>query len=605
MTDVALGQAPSIGRGLDILRRGAAVVARRTVAVARAPQYTLHRRTLLAVGIITIAFHYSLVTLLRTLKEQTPLAYLGLVPIIALLLAAAMVRPAAGEPPIHDRQVDYILGVPMLLGALSLDIFMPIRMSTLFWLYRVDLLALPLFTAGTITILFGVRTLWRLRIAVAFLILAWPLPYTTMLLNTLSLFTNSTLGGLAFLLHHVEHLATPVPSQGQGVFLVKHGSSSFPVSVVSACSGVNGVVGYLLISMAFLTLVIGGWIRKMLWLSLGLALVWGSNVVRIFMILFAGHTFGRQFAIDILHPVLGLVVFNIVVVAMVIGMRPFGLVMKFSERPGIGQIGDHVRSAVPRVRLAMAVVGVFALVGYVANSSLKSYDLVVSSLGAPRLVSFSDNPSHPLGWQVARTNVYTWATPFFGEDSTWYRFAYTFVGDPNATLKSNSQVISDVINTSDVSSFSTYGIEACYSFHGYHLYSIKTVDLGGGVTGNVLAYYNTSEKSDWTTVYWHWPVRTPAGKTRYERVTLMLINTADAQFTGPTPQPSTVRSLGLSLQNAISGKSSPVAAKFAQTEQFLVEFAHAIIEQQAVASGSTRAPTVVAAQHRVARAAKS
>jgi len=359
---------------------------------------------------------------------------------------------------------------------------------------------------------------------------------------------------------------------------------------------VNGVVGYLLISMAFLTVVVGGWIRKILWLALGLALVWGSNVLRIFTILFAGHAFGRQFAIDILHPVLGLIIFNLVVLAMVVGMRPFKLSMKFSGRPGLAPLGDHVRSAVPKIRLAVAVVGVLALVGYVANSSLKSYDLVLSSLGAPRLVSFSDNPSRPTGWQVVRTNVYTWATPYFGEDSTWYRFAYTYVGDPKATLKSDGQVISDVINTSDVSSFSTYGIEACYSFHGYHLYSIRTVDLGGGVTGNVLAYYNTSEKSDWTTVYWHWPVRTAAGKTRYERVTLMLINTADAQFTGPALQPSTVRSLGLSLQNAISGKSSPVAAKFDQTERFLVEFAHTIIEQQALASGSVKAPTVVAAR---------
>jgi exosortase len=594
MTDLVFRPTPALGPRSEAFKRGLGRIRQGLIDLLIGPDYSLYRRSLLAIGIISFAFHYSLSTLLRSLKEQTPLAYLGLVPIISVLLAAAMIRPGADEPPIHDRQVDYILGVPMLLAALSLLIFMPIHMSTLYWLYRVDLLALPIFAAGIVTILFGIRTLWRIRIAVAFLILAWPLPYTTMLLNMLSAFTSSTLGGLSFLLRHVGHLATAAPSQGQGVFIITHGGTSFPVSVVSACSGVNGVVGYLLISMAFLTVVYGGWVRKLLWLLFGLAMVWSSNVLRIFMILFAGHNFGRPFAIDILHPYLGLLVFNLVVLAMVLLMKPFGLRMKLGDRRATERLGRHVRHAVPKIWLAAAVVALFALVGYVANSSLRSYDLVVSSLGAPRLVSFSDNPSAPVGWQVQRTNVYTWATPYFGEDSTWYRFGYSYTGDPRATLQSDGQVISDVINTSDVSTFSTYGIEACYSFHGYHLYSIRTVDLGGGVTGNVLAYYNTPDRSDWTTVYWHWPVRTANGKTRYERVTLMLLNTQNTRFSVPPPQPSTIRSLGLSLQNVITGKSSPVAARFAETEEFLVAFAHALIQQQAVASGSAKPPVIAA-----------
>jgi exosortase len=547
---------------------------------------------------IVIAFHYSLVTLLRTLKDETPLAYLGLVPIISLLLAAALIRPALDEPPIHDRQVDFIIGVPLLVAALALDIFMPIRMSTLFWLYRMDLLALPLFVAGTVTLLFGVRALWRLKIPIAFLVLAWPLPYTTLLVNWLSAFTGSTLHGLNFFLGHVDHVAAAAPAQGQGVYLVRHGQSSFSVSVASACSGVNGIVGYALICMAFLSVVVGGWVRKVLWLAFGLVSVWLSNVVRIFAILIAGNQWGQRFALDTLHPVLGLVLFNLVVVVMILIMRPFRLSMRFGGSTETAPLNEHMRSAVPRATWALVVVGLLALVGYVVNSSLRSYDLVISSLGAPRLVSFSQAPSHPDGWSVARTNVYTWATPFFGSDSTWYRYEYLYNGDPKAALQSSGTIISDVINTSDVSSFSTYGIEACYSFHGYSLYSIKTVDLGGGVTGNVLAYYNPSTRSDWTTVYWHWPVKTSSGKTRYERVTLMLLNTQQVKFSGSSMQPSTVRSLGLSLENAISGRSSPVGGRFARSEAFLIQFAHeVIVHQAAVSSGKPVAP---ADQHLIA-----
>jgi exosortase/archaeosortase family protein len=477
------------------------------VAVVRSPRNLPLRRGLLAIGLITIAFHYSLSTLVRTLKDQTPLSYLGLVPLIALGLAAASIRPAAGEPAIHDRQVDYIIGLPLMLGALIFNVLMPVRLSTMFWLWRLDLVSLPLFVAGTICVLFGVRTLWRLKVPVLFLLLAWPLPYTTLLVNWLNAFTNSTLAGLNFMLRYI-HVAARDPTQDVGTYLVSHRGTSFPVSVASACSGVNGVVGYLLVAIAFLTGVVGGAVRKFMWLALGLVLVWTSNVVRILFILTAGHRWGENVAIGILHPFIGLVMFNVVVLVMVLGMRRFGLTMRASRKATGVDLATPMRRAVPSVRLAATVVAVFAVVASIANSSLRSYDLVVSSLGAPRLVPFSEAPARPPGWSAHQTDVYTWAKPFFGEDSTWYRYMYVWDSSTHDQLQSSVPVISDVIQTSDLSSFSTYGIEACYRFHGYKLHSIKTVDLGGGVTGNVLAYYNSKVHSDWTTVYWHWPVKT-------------------------------------------------------------------------------------------------
>src|ERR1700709_132312 len=64
-------------------------------------------------GILSVApfaaSHYSITSLARTLGSDTPLAYLGLVPVLALGLAWAKRRPVAYEPPIHDRQLDYSL----------------------------------------------------------------------------------------------------------------------------------------------------------------------------------------------------------------------------------------------------------------------------------------------------------------------------------------------------------------------------------------------------------------------------------------------------------------------------------------------------------------
>jgi len=550
------------------------------------PRMEVYRRLALAVASVAIAYHYSLGTLVRSLKVETPLAYLGLVPFIAVVLAAACVRPGPNEPAIHDRQLDYLVGVPLIAAAVVFDILMPVRMSTLFWLYRMDLVGLPLFAAGVVALLFGVRTLWRIRIPILFLILAWPLPYTTLLVNWLTAFTSSTLHGLNFLLRFV-HVATPASGFDAGTYNVVHAKNVFQVSVASACSGVNGAVGYAMIAVAFLTVITGGWVRKALWLGLGLLGVWASNVVRIFLIVAVGHLYGESMAINVLHPVMGLVTFNIIVVAMVVLMGPFGLRLRQLDKDRTSPLATHLRTAVPKLRVAAVVVIVFTVISAISNQSLRTYDLVLSSLGSPRLVSFSDSPAHPAGFSVVRTNVYTTGKPFFGSDSTWYRYSFIWDSNQADAFRSNSPVISDVINTSDVSSFSAYGIEACYRFHGFKLYSIRTVDLGHGVTGNALAYYNTQTHSDWTLVYWHWPVRTSKGKTRFERVTLMLVGAADAQLAAPAPRPTLLGQLGLSVQNTFSGKSATLGTTLNRDIAFLIAFAGNVIQLQGTMSATT------------------
>jgi exosortase/archaeosortase family protein len=548
----------------------------------------------LAVVLLAIAYHYSLETLFQSVTTQTPLAYLGLVPLFSLILAAALIAPRPNEPAIHDRQVDYIIGLPLLIAAVAFNILMPVRLSTMFWLWRLDLVSMPVFAAGVIALLFGTRTLWRLRIPVLFLILAWPLPYTTFLVNWLNGFTGTTLAALNIVLRFI-HVASAAPAQGQGVYHVTHRGGGFFVSVASACSGVNGVVGYGLVAVAFLTVVRGTGARKALWLTCGLCLTWASNVVRIVLVLVVGHFAGDKIAIDVLHPMIGLVLFNVVVLAMILSMSRFGLSIRLAASAKIRAAAAEVPRAVPKLGLASAVIAVFVVVAALANSSLRSYDLVESTLGQPRLMAFTDQQSTPAGWEVAHTDTFDWAKPFFGEDSTWLRFTFTPTGS-STPLQARSPIFADVINTSDLSSFSTYGIEACYRFHGFKLYAIQTVYLGNGVTGNALSYYNSQEKSDWTTVYWHWPVHGQNGSTRFERMTLMMINSGAVKVAGSRSTDLT-RSVGLGFENALSGVRS-TDAKLAQVRGFLVAFAQAVIGQQAAMSAHGRGASVQVAAAR-------
>jgi exosortase/archaeosortase family protein len=527
--------------------------------------------------VVVVAYRYSLTTLVQSLNLDTPLAYIGLVPLIALALAAVRSRPRFHEPPIHDRQLDYIVGIPLLGTALALNVFLPKKLSAMFWVWRIDLLSLPFFVAGVAAIIFGVRALWRQKLAVAYLFLAWPVPYSVLLLRQLGAFTNLTLHALKAILH-VVHVATNVTSGDGSLFNIVHNGQSFQLSVVSACSGVNGMVGFLLVGTAFGATVVGPRLRKSLWLLGGLVLLWALNIGRLLFIFWAGSQFGQHFAIKVLHPFVGLITFNVGVVIMLVLLKPVGLRIGLPGKAGAALAAPEADApppskalAVPAVYSAIALVAVIGLLLGMTNTNLRSYDLVASATGEPKLSSFLAYPASPAGWDVNYATQYEWARPYFGESSQWYRYNY-IDGLNSGDLHSNIPVTADVINTNNLSSFAAYGVEACYRFHGYSLRNLAQVNLGGGITGQALSY-STKDRADWSIVYWIWPIKN-GNSTRYERVILYLLNTGGAGVTAPGV--TGIKDLRGSLK-----ASDESARRLIVARAFLVAFARRVITGQA------------------------
>jgi exosortase/archaeosortase family protein len=528
-------------------------------------------------GVVVLAYHYSLSTLLQSLNLDTPLAYIGLVPLIALGLAAVRSRPNRPEPAIHDRQLDYIVGLPLLGIAVGINVLLPRRLSAMFWVWRIDLLSLPFFVAGVAAIIFGVRAVWRQRLALAYLFLAWPVPYSVLLLRELNVFTNLTLDALKAIVHTV-HVATPLPSSDGSLFSIASHGHSFSLSVVSACSGVNGMVGFLLVGLAFGATVTGPRLRKALWLLGGLFVLWAINLCRLILIFWAGDTFGEHFAIKVLHPFVGLITFNVGVIIMLVLMKPVGLKIGRPSAPAVrARQADDAAAlqpgplAVPAVYSAVAIVVILGLILGATNSHLRSYDLVANTTGEPRLSSYLSYPASPVGWTPAFTAEYGWAKPYFGESSKWYRYTYT-PGLGPSDLHSSLPVFADVVNTNNLSSFSAYGVEACYRFHGYSLRNVAQVNLGGGITGQTLSY-STKDHMDWSIVYWIWPVLN-GQTTRYERVILYLLNTGDGSVSSPGV--TGIRNLRGSLSVHDETQRRLIAVR-----SFLVNFARDTIRSQA------------------------
>ncbi len=502
------------------------------------------------IAVVVIAYSYSLTTLVQLAGLNTPLAYVSLVPLISLLLAAVYCRPNQSEPSIHDRQTDYIIGLPLMVAALCVNRFLPTKLSALFWVWRIDLLTLPFFVAGAVAVIFGVRVLWRQKVAVAFLFLAWPYPYTSALLSVLNAFTTATLLVMTRIVRFL-HLATPVGGQNGSVFTVVHHGRAFNLSVISACSGVSSVVGFLLVGTAFLTIIRGPWIRKLLWLAGGMLLLWVLNLGRLTLVFWAGRQFGEHFAINVLHPFIGLVAFTLGVIAMILCIRPMGL--RIANVDGLLAVGKKAPGApehegapghrhvlpVPKFYLAVSLVLMFAIIVGFTNVGLRSYNLVADVSGSPKVVSFIDDPVTPTGWTSRYEATFNWAAPLFGEQSIWNR--YELFPGIGGDLQARTQIVADVIDTPDLQAFAAFGVEQCYQFHGYSLANVSQVQLAGGVNGQTLAY-TSQQFGSWSIVYWILPVKR-ATSTVYERVVLYVQNQHAAIAAAKTGSPPSQQSV--------------------------------------------------------------
>ena len=105
--------------------------------------------------------------------------------------------------------------------------------------------------------------------------------------QTLAFFTRATAWGVSEIAVPAG-LASVDPGAGGGAFVIRHAGTPFTVSVASACSGVNSLVGFFVVAAFGLYFVRGALSRRLLWLLAGGVLVWCFNVVRIVTILAAG-----------------------------------------------------------------------------------------------------------------------------------------------------------------------------------------------------------------------------------------------------------------------------------------------------------------------------
>jgi hypothetical protein len=103
------------------------------------------------------------------------IVHLAVVAVTALFMAWVLVRRAPPPRPIHDRQVDYIVGIGLIVVAIAIGMLgaQPgVVEST--EPHGMRALAIVPALAGSVAILYGVRRLWTIRAALLFLLLVLP-----------------------------------------------------------------------------------------------------------------------------------------------------------------------------------------------------------------------------------------------------------------------------------------------------------------------------------------------------------------------------------------------------------------------------------------------
>jgi exosortase len=475
-----------------------------------------------AIVAVALAYHFSLQTLASNWRYETPLADLVLVPVVATLLFVAVSRRHRYVAFLRLGRLDFLIGGVLILTPIAFLTVGPALWSKYFWAMRLDLLTLPLFAAAAVVLLFGSRALIPFWFPLAFLLLAWPLPYLALLEHALETFTTTT----AAAVEHVNALAgiaTPVAGSDGSRYLVEHDGHQFVVSVASACSGVNSLVGFGVIGAAALWFIRGTVVRRVTWLAFGAILVWALNVGRILLVLLTAQRLGEHVAFDVLHPVAGILTLNIAFLLALSLLPVFKLKRRWHEdedevvdtplaRSAPSTEQATARRLAPRLIFVVAAAMTLAL----ADSQLQSAASGFDATGRPAVAAFTDRPLAGPGWNVRPLQSIGWAAPYYGRRSSWVRYRLRPAG--RLARRGRFTVWADAVLSPDLGALDAYTLAHCYSFHGFKVETATRVDLGDGVVGQLFVY--RTAHSRWHALAWEWPVLRH-GKVEHERIVLL------------------------------------------------------------------------------------
>ncbi len=456
-------------------------------------------------------------TYLSDWRYQSPLAELAFVPLVGLVLLAAT---AIRFPYVRSAKlalVDWLLAVPAVGAVAAAEAWDLVQPGSYIWVLRLDALTIPLVAFAAVVLLYGVRSLAAFYPSLVFLWLAWPLPVAALLelvTGPVTELTGRSVQQLLVFLPFAEVVDRPAADL---VVDVATPGQHLLVQVSSACSGIGGLLGFAVVGGGLLCLHEGRLRNKLGWLAAGLLLIFASNVLRIIALVLVAATLGEAAAMDVFHPVAGMVLLNLGVWVMWVSAERFGL----RRRPLRPQPTDnplHATTEKQPGREGKLLVRVAALLVVACSLGLLNAQYAGAapayrneSIAQVRPLSQQLDTDQAFGYQVASLGEESWSRRYFGEDSRWTRFELTSADQPAPT------VWVDVIDANALGALRAHSTLDCYKLHSQDVVSRKRVTLPSGVNVDVYAVH--MQGGLWHVVTWERPIHR-GDRVAHERVTL-------------------------------------------------------------------------------------
>lgn len=394
---------------------------------------------------------------------DTPFAYLVWIPVFAFTWAGWTLQRALAYN--DDAELNGIIGFPVLLFSAALLVGGMTTWHYYFVGQSMGLLIWPLWAMGLAWLMFGVGVTKYLIRPLAYLWLTWP-PLYTDIVNI----TNPILLGFANrLVTAMEHsFAWLHAGTSIGTYVIDYGMQTITVYVTSVCSGADSLLAVVILFPIILVSFTGSIIRKLVSLALAVLLALAANWLRLAILILSIHFVGPKFSLGVLHPVLGIILFMIMVAIVVRFSHLIGLKNRYFKK------GTALRKP-GTVRFSISVV-------FTAVLTILLLPLYYTSLGTDRApVTISTNhlsaliPTLP-GWGrrlIGRYDASTLLGP--GAKSTAYSYTSIF-GDP---------VIEEWWWTYQPISLAGYPEHNCLLFHGSQIVDERNLRITSNLSATV------------------------------------------------------------------------------------------------------------------------
>ncbi len=445
-----------------------------------------------------VASYHSLGGVKWFIDDKDPQSYVA---VVLLMVAFQLIFFFVGE--MRPRPDAHGAAAALALYALAAAVFafLPLEMSLGFWYVRMDLLALAFFFVGSIALVFGSETLWRLRWLALYSLLACPLlaAPAISLEPALTGATADAAQGFASVLG--------LPVQRAPGNILTTPLSDTAITIAPACAALAATLSLIAFLLPLAYLLKGNAWKRLGWLVAGTVLIIVLNFVRIFTVIYLWQSNGIGSALSFFQSFGGNVLFNLAILAMILSFPLFGL-------------------GLPRIRGTSIVSGRL-------NRAWKEFAADARSLGQPQVAALAVFIIAAGGFSLLDGKVadYSWLQQYEGANFSAeqanpaelpYPDEWDFLGSQTG-FSENYTVTRMVFDLNDTqiqaAVFSSgnrttldFSAEDELSAEGYYIEGVQKAQLGKGIGAEIVAY--SKEGKNYSTLYWTQPAKM-GGKSTY------------------------------------------------------------------------------------------